>query len=143
MTGEYDGVYSVVASAIGGSSIATIKIKDGRLVGNDLSGSRYQGTLAGNGDETVTFDLEVSMPPNVFGIWGTSASETVQTRAISVPLPASVFDGIPFKIPSFEMILIFRRISEDYASLAGPDGFQILIGTLADVQKSWEAFDNR
>lgn len=138
MTSKYDGVYSTVASAIGGSSIATIKIENGQLVGNDISGTRYSGTLTENSDGTVSFDIEVKMPPNVFGIWGTSASETIQTRAIAVPLPASVFDGKPYTIPSFDLTLIFRRIPDDYAGLAGPDGLNLMISSLIGIQQSWK-----
>ncbi|MER8552743.1 hypothetical protein NKH37_11275 [Mesorhizobium sp. M1217] len=141
MTAQFDGVYSVIASAIGGSSIATVKIENGHLIGNDISGSRYAADLSDTGDGNVTFDLQVQMPPNVFGIWGTSPSETVQTRSMAIPLPATVFEGKPFTIPSYDLHLVFRRISDDFEGLAGPNGLQQMIDHLTQVQQIWKNSD--
>ncbi|RWM13549.1 MAG: hypothetical protein EOR73_28535 [Mesorhizobium sp.] len=115
----------------------------GRLIGNDISGTRYAADLTDTGDGNVTFDLKVQMPPNVFGIWGTSPSETVQTRSMAIPLPATLFGGTPFMVPSFDLHLVFRRISDDFESLAGPNGLQEMIDHLTQAQQAWSNLDER
>ncbi|TIN87064.1 MAG: hypothetical protein E5X94_01730 [Mesorhizobium sp.] len=143
MTNQFDGIYSVAASGLGGSSLATIEVAGGRLRGNDTAGSRWSGTVTDKGDGKLVFDVEVTFGPNVFGIWGTSPSETFQTRRMAVDIPAAALDGIPYTVPSFDLTLIFRRISEDFASLAGPLGLDVFIGMLQSMRDAWQEYDRR
>ncbi|MCA0026662.1 MULTISPECIES: hypothetical protein [unclassified Mesorhizobium] len=141
MSTQIDGVYSVASSGIGGSSLATIKIENGSFVGNDTAGSRWSGNVTDNGNGTAKFDVAVTFGPNVFGIWGTSPSETFQTRQVVVDVPFSALDGQPYTIPSFDLTLIFRRISEDFAGLAGPNGLDEFIGSLQAIRDAWRNYD--
>lgn len=140
---QIDGTYSIVASAIAGSSLGVATIVDGNLVANDSAGARYSGRVEPTQDGQISFDLALSLPPKTFGVWGTSPSETVQTRTLQVVLPASVFDGVPFTIPGYDIIVIFRRVASDFAPMAGPQGLGLLIGMLQEIKDSWDRYDSQ
>ena len=134
-----EGIYSIAATSIGGASLLVLKIAEGKVTGNDTSGSRYEGTIVDIGSGNVQVDLSVKFPPNTFGIWGTTPTETFQTRSFSQVIPSAVFtSGQPFSMPSFGMTLIAVPIPEEYGMLAGQSGLAAYIEALQAVQKAWE-----
>ena len=136
---ELNGTYSAVASAIGGSSIAVLSVTDGDLSGWDISGTRYRGTVKVNDDGSVAFDVEAVMPPNTFAIWGTSVSETFQRRGFKHTVAASEFvEGRPILLPRESTTVIFRRIPDESAGLAGDAGLDILIDMLHRARSAWQ-----
>jgi hypothetical protein len=46
---------------------------------------------------------------------------------------ASFREGVPIELPRDGITVIFRRIPDDYAPLAGPDGVLLLIKFLQQV----------
>ena len=136
---ELDGTYSTVATAIAGSSVAVLSVRGGMLEGWDISGTRYRGTVTVGDDGSLAFDVEAVMPPNTFMIWGTSDSETFQTRQIRHNVPAGEFvEGHTITLKSEEMTIVFKRVpDEQFAALAGEGGLDELITRLQRSQAAW------
>lgn len=143
MAMSIDGTYSIVASAIAGNSLGVASISRGNLFANDSAGARYSGKVAPTSNGEIDFDLELRLPPNTFGIWGTSPTETIQMRPLRASLPATVLEGVPHTIPEYDITVIFRRISDDFAPMAGPQGLTMLIGMLQQIQSAWDRFDEQ
>jgi hypothetical protein len=139
---DLNGTYSAVAAAITGMSLAVLTINDGQLSGWDTSGSRYRGTVTISEDgSSLSFDVEMTMPPHTFGIWGTSDTETFQKRQLLHTMPAADFvGGRQTTLPREEMTVVFKRISNEHAELAGPDGVNELIRRLQRAQTAWKDY---
>lgn len=135
-----DGVYSVVASAASGNAIGVIKISNGQIRGNDNSGAEYTGTAVRQPDGSVEMTITMETPEGVFHIWSGTVGDTFQSRTIDLTLPRESFeDGKPHELPGYGMTVIFRRIPDEYAGLAGPDGRKHMIGTLVRAEENWAA----
>ncbi len=138
------GVYSVVASAIAGSSLGVVHIQDGKVTGNDIAGAEYSGDATRNPDGSVTMLIRMSTPPGVFHIWTGGDTETFQSRDISLQLPKASFeDGKPYEMPQMGMTIIVRRVPDVFAGLAGPEGRKHLINDLLSAEQAWNAYRAR
>jgi len=138
---EIDGTYSMVASGVKGCSSAVVSIRDGKLEGWDSSGSRYEGTYSIVNGSEVDFDVTMTLPPNHFLIWGMSLVPGWQTREIKQRLPLSHLQtGQPHFMASEQLWIAFSRVPDDeYAHLAGPDGFRLFVENALDILDDWEA----
>jgi hypothetical protein len=133
-----NGVYSVVASAVAGSSLGVIQIQNGQIVGNDTAGAEYSGTAARLEDGSVAMSITMETPPGVFHIWSGSATETFQSRQIDILPPKESFgDGVPYEIPGMEVTVIFRHIPDDFAIFAGREGRKHQINLLIAAEQAW------
>lgn len=141
-TTTYDGTYSVFAAGTAGTSIGVISVKQGSVIGNDISGGRYVGRLNPLPNGKVEVDLEMSIPPNVFGIWGTSPAETFQIHTIRFPVDEKAFrDGTPQHVASHGLNVIFTLVPDDRAYLAGPDGLREMAAALQRAQAAWDGYE--
>ena len=133
-----NGVYSVVASAMAGSSLGVIEIRAGQIRGNDNAGAQYSGTAAQLDDGSVAMSIAMETPPGVFHIWSGADTETFQSRQIALTLPKASFeDGQPYELPGMGLTVIFRRIPDDFAVFAGPDGRRHQINLLVAAEQAW------
>jgi hypothetical protein len=139
MAGVEDGVYSVAVLGELGASLIVIKVQDGSIHGNDTAGASYVGSIHRHDPEHVKVLLEVTLPPNTFGVWGTSPTETHQTRSFNNIVPKSVFSGTPHELPGYGMKLMAVRVAEENGFLAEADGLQRYIELLQDVVASKSA----
>jgi hypothetical protein len=135
-----DGVYSVVASAVAGSSAGAIQISNGVIKGTDIAGAEYHGTATRQLDGSVKMSITMETPPDLFHVWSGTVGDTFQSRTIDLHLPREVFDdGKPYEVPGYGMTVIFRHIPDDFAHLAGTDGRKHMIGTLMKAEEKWKA----
>ncbi|MDZ5697639.1 hypothetical protein [Chelativorans sp. M5D2P16] len=82
----------------------------------------------------------MTTPPGVFHIWSGTVGVTFQTRTIDFEIPEESLEGEePVSITSFGMTVIFHRVSDDYAELAGPNGRRIQIDALLRAEQAWAA----
>jgi hypothetical protein len=133
-----DGLYSLAAVGVAGMSAIILKLGQGRIEGNDSAGARYIGTYEADGTG-YTLTLEITSPPNSFGVFGSSASETFRTNIDTIILPASLFlERVPYTLPSYGITVIATRIPDTYADLAGKDGIRTLIGMLERADSAWK-----
>jgi hypothetical protein len=138
-----DGTYSVAAAAAAGTSFAICVIDGGKLHGNDIGGGRYLGTVVVQ-DGSVSFDVDLTMPPDGALIWSTATTETWQTRTIKHSVTVEEWrSGKPIYMRSEGMYLIFTRIRDAWAAGAGPDGFAMMSAMLANADKLWRQRDGR
>lgn len=136
---KIDGTYSLVAASVAGCSIATVVLREQRLEGNDIAGSRYLGSFAVDSPGHHIFTLEMKFPPGVHGIFGSSESETFQTRTFAISVPDTVFtNDQTFHEPSYGMTILARRIPDAYAPLAGVNGIDHMIASLTNAKRNWE-----
>lgn len=137
-----DGVYSLVASAVGGSALAVVVIHGGFIVGNDTSGSRYLGRLEPRDDGLVNVAITTLQPPGTFGIWGAAESDTLQQREFREVIPLAYFrNGEPFLLPSHGITLIVRRIPDGNAALAAKTGLRLMAAQLEETAQYWDRYD--
>jgi hypothetical protein len=142
MTTTYDGTYSVFAAGTAGTSIGVIHVSQGKVIGNDMSGARYAGRLNPLPNSKVEVDLEMTLPPNTFGIWGTSAAETFEIRAIKFAVDEKAFrEGNLQHIGSYGLNVVFTLVPDDQAHLAGPDGLREWAEALQRAQAAWDGYD--
>src|ERR1700730_16275662 len=69
------------------------------LVGVDLAGGRYRGTVVedeNTGEIELTFDM--SVPAGMFLVQGTSPLDVTYSKHATVKTPASFGDGKPFEV---------------------------------------------
>lgn len=141
-TTTYDGTYSVFAAGTAGTSIGVIHVSQGNVNGNDISGARYSGRLNPLPNSKVEVDLEMTLPPNTFGIWGTSASETFETRTIKFAVDDNAFrDGTLQHVAGYGLNVVFTLVPDEQAYLAGPDGLREMAATLQRAQTAWDGYD--
>jgi hypothetical protein len=134
MTSNIDGTYALVVTSVAGASMLALSIRDGKIEGNDIAGSRYTGTATAVGDNMIRIDLKADMPPNTFAVWGTSASETWMTREDSATLPIDkILSGEPIRIDHLAMWAVFQRIPDDAAWQAGEDGYDAFADMVASL----------
>lgn len=136
-----DGTYSIAASAVAGTSLAVCVIKEGRLFGNDVGGARYDGSVTVEGEE-ISFRISFTTPPEGELIWGADTGDSWQTRTINHGMTIAEFQsGKPIFKSSEGMYLIFTRVPDEWAAIAGPEGFSILSNMLANADRAWKARD--
>ncbi len=144
-TKSLDGTYSAVASAIAGGSAAVVTVAAGQLVGNDIAGARYEGTVNPNDDaSTIAFRIRMHVPPGVFSIWGAPDTENFLIFELNVDIPASDFaEGKPIWVPQYQLWIIFRRIPDEFAIFAGKDGLGAFIAGLLRSETLWRDLESR
>lgn len=144
-TRPLDGTYSAVASAIAGSSAAVPTISAGQLLGNDIAGARYEGTVSPTNDASaIAFRIRMHVPPGVLSVWGAPDMELFHTFELNVDVPASDFaEGKPIWIPDYQLWIIFRRIADEAAVFAGKDGLRAFITVLERSEMLWRDFETR
>ncbi len=137
---DLNGTYSVAISAAVGSSLAILVLGKGRLWGNDVAGAKYTGTFAMAGDDAVTFDVRITLPPGVSLVSGTSPAEVFETREFNHTIPLRSFlDGLPITLPRESMTLMFRRVTDEAAPMAGQHGLRLMIDVLEQADAAWKA----
>lgn len=142
MMGVPDGTYSIAAIGVGGASLLAMKIERGAMYGNDISGSRYSGTITPEGREAARVSLSIIMPPGTFGVWGTNPNETFQTRSFSEVIPNSAFtDREPYTIPGYNMTVMITPIPDEYTYLTHADWIAISIDRLRSLQRVWASYE--
>ena len=141
MSTELDGTYSVIAASVKGGAIGVATIRDGAFEARDSGGAIYTGSASRNQlTNTVHLDLTIRFPPDTFGIWGTTPSETGQERAMTIVIPGDNFDnGYPYTEPGYGLTVIFVRVPDEFANRAGPDGFRMAAEILLDADRYWRS----
>ncbi len=133
MAGVPDGIYSVSVMGVVGASLVVLKIENGSITGNDTSGASYTGSVYDHDADHVKISLDVTLPPNTHGVWGTSPAEVHETRSFNEIVPKSVFNRTPHTLPGYDIIVMATQVSPDYGYLAEPDGVEQHIANLQNV----------
>jgi hypothetical protein len=134
-----DGTYSVTAAGSAGCSLAVCSVQNGHLIGNDIGGARYAGSITETGEQIV-LDIQMTFPPGTFGIWGSSPAETWETRSLRRSVSNAEWQsGNPIYVAGNATWVTFRRIPDDYAHVARPGGHGAIGARLQAVEAQWQA----
>ena len=111
-----EGTYSFVYSSAAGVGVGVFKVTGSNLVGADLSGGRYKGTVttdAATGEIKAEFDMRI--PAGIGLVQGTTPLDMASSRRVTVTLPRNYGDGEPQKlaIPPGHVWAIIVRVPDD------------------------------
>src|SRR3954452_12407775 len=77
------GTYGFVYCGANGLGVGLFVIdKDGRLVGSDYVGAKYEGTASESSDGTINVDISFDVPPGVILVQGTSPQDLPHKRQV-------------------------------------------------------------
>ncbi len=110
--------FGFVYSSVAGVGMGVFTVSDSNLIGSDLAGGRYRGTVsvdAATGEIDLSFEMTV--PAGVFLVQGTSPQDLPYVKSETVRVPPEFNDGKPFEIffPPASVTLMVKRIPDEFA----------------------------
>lgn len=94
-----NGFYRIVYGGPAGSGIGVLAITDGKIVGVDGGGGVFDGTYSEDPAKgTVTFDLDVTVPPNMPLVTGERARPEAWKLPIHTTMRTNFASGMPVNI---------------------------------------------
>ena len=121
-----DGTYGFVYCGFEGPGMGVFRLENSKLVGADFAGSRYRGhAVIDEATGEIDLSFQMTVPPGVSLVQGTSAQDIPYTKAGRVKVPRAFGDGEPFKVfvAPGSVTMMVKRIPDEYSVFA--DGFTL------------------
>jgi hypothetical protein len=128
------GTYGFVYSGAVGLGLGALYVEsDGRVIGHDWGGVRYEGEATVLPNARIRLRLKQSVPSGIRLVEGTSAQELPFAREITHEFPPEFGGGKPETVttPLGTVYVMVQRVTDDYAG-AAQRGFVIQILSAAD-----------
>ena len=110
-----NGFFAIYYTGVGGSGIGVIAIRDGVIVGADMTGGRYDGTYSEN-PGTGNFDAKIRMSylPGTSLVTGALAGPQPLHLDMTTTLPVDLGSEKPLRLdtPTGPINVIFRKLRE-------------------------------
>ena len=122
-----DGTYGFVYCGVNGLGVGLFVIENGRLIGSDYMGAKYEGTATEKRDGSIAIDISFEVPPGVIFVQGTSPQDLPHRRQISQTFPPAFGDGVPQAVasPPGTVTLMIKRVEDSFRDQA-INGFRIV-----------------
>lgn len=88
-----NGFYAAYVTGRAGNSIVLFVARDGVLVGVDMGGMKYDGTLSQNADHSFRCSIVYVVPPGTALITGAPAPSEAQRMPVEFQLPPEFWNG--------------------------------------------------
>ncbi len=108
-----NGFYSVYFTGTSGSGFGLLALKDGVIVGVDVTGGKFDGQYQVAGDH-IEGGLRVSLPPGVISITGHPAGPQGLVLEYPLRLPINLGEGhtMPMPTPYGPINMIVKKLRD-------------------------------
>lgn len=109
-----EGIYAMYFTGSTGSGQGLLIMKNGVIVGADVSGGVYDGSYTQEPDRTLDVKIHLKLPPGAALVTGASAGTTPMEVDIATKLPENFSSGqaLAIKTPTGPVNIIFKRLRD-------------------------------
>ena len=107
-----DGIYAMAFRGAADWGTGMLILKDGNIIGADVSGVQYDGTYKISG-ESVAVNFVMTVPPGTSLVQGVPARSETYKIPVETTIPRAAFENnapVPLRLPPGPVNVIFRRL---------------------------------